>query len=249
MKILITNDDGVNSPGLQVLKEVVSRKHEVWVMAPSGDQSGVSQSITLRDPVKIQNVEENVWSCGGTPTDCVVYGSGGFLPVSFDMVLSGINIGSNVGTDLIYSGTAAAARQAALHDIPAIAISLDKFQGPFPFTEIAEFVLERLEDLHSQWDSSFFYNMNFPPEITADTPMVWTRPGRRKYHDEVVQMKSPRGEGVYCFLKGNIVSSEQTEGTDVFEVKRGRVTLSAVSILPVVVSHMGDVPEKAEAGH
>ena len=248
MKILITNDDGVNSPGLQVLKKVVSRKHEVWVLAPSRDRSGVSQSITLREPVKIQNEEENVWSCSGTPTDCVVYGTGGFFPVKFDLILSGINIGPNVGTDLIYSGTAAAARQAVLHDIPGIALSVDKFQEPFPFAEIAEYVLERLEELHSQWDSSFFYNMNFPPEIGCSEDLVWTRPGRRKYHDEVVQMKAPRGEAFYCFLKGNIVSSEDLEGTDVFEIKRGRITLSAVSITPAVVSHVGDVPKNMKAG-
>ncbi len=249
MKILITNDDGIYSPGLQILKEVLSKKHDIWVMAPDGDRSGTSQSITLRDPVKIRKIDDQSWSCSGTPTDCIVYGTGGFLPVDVDLVLSGINIGPNLGTDLLYSGTAAAARQAALHDFPAIAVSLNRFDPPFDFEGIAEFVLKHLEELKGLWEDSCFFNMNFPSEMDVDSRMEWTWPARRIYNDEVVQFESPRQEGTYCFLKGSIVSSQNTEGSDVLAVKRGNVSISAVRVAPAIVEHIGKIPESAGSYH
>ena len=249
MKILITNDDGINSPGLQTLKEVLSRTHDVWVLAPDGDRSGTSQSITLRDPVKIQKVGEQSWSCSGTPTDCIVYGTGGFLPVDIDLVLSGINIGPNLGTDLLYSGTAAAARQAALHDFPAIAVSLNQFEPPYDFKGIAEFVIQYLEELKDLWENSCFFNMNFPAEMDVDTHLEWTWPAKRVYNDEVVQFESPRKQGTYCFLKGSLVTSHDAEGSDVLAVKRGNVSISAVRVAPAIVEQIGKIPESAGSYH
>jgi len=248
MKILITNDDGIHSPGLHDLKEVLSREHEVWVVAPDGDRSGTSQSITLRDPVKMIQVEDRLWSCSGTPTDCVVFGTGGFLPVEFDLVVSGINIGPNLGTDLLYSGTAAAARQAALHNFPAIAVSLDKFHPPFHFRDVSEFVLDHLEELSSLREDNCFFNMNFPGELDEDAHMEWTWPAKRTYHDEVVRFDAPRG-GTFCFLKGNLVTSQDEEGSDVLAVKRGNISISSVSLAPTIVPHVGKIPENAGFGH
>ena len=245
MKILITNDDGVNSPGLQNLRDVLSKDHDVWVLAPSGDRSGVSQSITLRDPVKILRIEDQVWSCSGTPTDCVVYGTGGFFSVEFDMVISGINIGPNLGTDLLYSGTAAAARQASLHDYPAIAVSLDQFDPPYNFQEISLFIAEKIESLHERWEENIFYNINFPPDLDVDAKLEWTWPAKRLYHDEIIKMDSPREDGTFCFLKGGLMTCRDEEGSDVLAVKRGNISISAVCIAPTVASHFGKIPEKA----
>lgn len=245
MKILITNDDGIQSPGILSLREVLSRKHDVWVMAPDGDRSGYSQSITLRDPVKIVKIEEKMYSCSGTPVDCVVYGYSNFLARDFDLVLSGINIGPNLGTDILYSGTAAAARQGALKNLPSIALSLSQFEGPFNFDVISEYLMERLENLVSIWDKSCFLNMNFPPEMEKNTEMKWSTPAVRTYRDEVVQFPAPRDpDSTYCLLKGNLIHSEEEEGTDVMAVHSGYVAISAIRLSPSIVPHIGIIPEK-----
>ena len=249
MKILITNDDGINSPGLQNLKATLSKDHDIWVIAPGGDRSGVSQSITLRDPVKIVQEGEQSWSCSGSPTDCVVYGTGGFIPGDIDLVLSGINLGPNLGTDLLYSGTAAAARQAALHGSPAIAVSLNKFQPPFNFQDVSDFVAEQLDSLVSLWEENCFFNMNFPAEMDVDSHLEWTWPAKRVYNDEVVKFEHPRGDGTYCFLKGSIISSQDDEGSDVLAVKRGNISISAISVCPSHVPHIGKIPEGAGYCH
>jgi len=244
MKILITNDDGIQSPGLLNLRDVLSREHEVWVVAPDGDRSGFSQSITLREPVKITEQGPGMYSCSGTPVDCVVYGQGGFLKENFDVILSGINIGPNLGTDILYSGTAAAARQGALKNIPSIALSLNQFEPPFDFNPVSEFVLSQLEKLVSLWDDSCFFNMNFPPVMDENSEMKWCWPTRRVYHDEVVQFQAPREKGTYCFLKGNLVHTEEETGSDAQAVFSGHVAISAICLSPSIVSHIGNVPEK-----
>ncbi len=246
MKILITNDDGIHSPGIRSLKKILSEKHEVWLLAPDGDRSGYSQSITLREPVKIKKLEDRVYSCSGTPVDCVAYGYRGYLQDDFDLLLSGINIGPNLGTDLLYSGTAAAARQGALKHLPSIALSLNKFEPPYDFDTISAYLMERLEYLVSLWDESCFLNMNFPAEMAPDTDLLWCRPAFRDYRDKVVQVPAPRDENsTYCFLKGNLVQSEDEEGTDVQAVHSGQAAISAVRVAPSIVSHIGNVPEKA----
>jgi 5'-nucleotidase len=245
MKILITNDDGIMSPGLLSLRDVLSSKHDVWVMAPDGDRSGFSHSITLREPVKILEQESRMYSCSGTPVDCVVYGIGGFLKETFDVILSGINIGPNLGTDILYSGTAAAARQGALKKVPSIALSLNQFLPPFDFTPISEFVLANLEYLVSQWDESCFLNMNFPQDTTENCSIKWCHTSKRLYKDEIVQFKSPRNSGYYCFLKGSLINTEEEEGSDAEAVFSGHIGVSAICLSPSIVSHIGEVPEKA----
>lgn len=133
MKILLTNDDGIKSLGLRALQDVLGGEHEVWTVAPDRERSGSSHCISIKNPVRFHQVEERQFACGGTPADCVLFSCLGALPERPDLVISGINLGPNIGTDIIYSGTAAAARQAALMDIPAVAISQATFTAPFYF--------------------------------------------------------------------------------------------------------------------
>jgi 5'-nucleotidase len=245
MKILITNDDGIQSPGILSLRDILSRDHDVWVMAPDGDRSGYSHSITLKEPVKIKQKEPRLFSCSGTPVDCIVYGQGGYLEEEFDVILSGINIGPNMGTDILYSGTAAAARQGALKNTPSIAISMNKFVPPFDFDSISEYISTSLEKLVSLWEEGCFLNMNFPEKMDVTSEMKWCRPARRIYKDEVVMFQSPRDEGTYCFLKGNLIQSENEEGSDVKAVQSGHVSISAISLAPSIVPHIGKLSEKA----
>ncbi|MDR0720099.1 MAG: hypothetical protein LBF78_10730, partial [Treponema sp.] len=127
MNILLTNDDGVDSPGIITLFETLKAcpGHNVFVLAPDSDRSGVSNGLlALTKPLKITEKQSNVWSCEGLPADCVLAACLGGRPCKPDVVISGINRGGNLGTDIIYSGTCAAARQASLLGIPGIALSL-----------------------------------------------------------------------------------------------------------------------------
>ena len=129
MRILVTNDDGIDAEGLAVLVQFLSdesyggKGREIVVLAPEAERSGVSHAMTLRRPTKVRKLNEGYYSCSGTPADCVIVAGLGVLPWMPDLVVSGINRGPNMGTDIVYSGTCGAARQAALAGVPAIAVS------------------------------------------------------------------------------------------------------------------------------
>ena len=148
MVILLTNDDGYQAEGLVVLESVLQRfGHEVWVCAPSDQRSAQSHAMTLRGKVKIVRYGQHHYHCSGTPADCILYGlTGNTLPVTPDVVISGINHGYNASTDILYSGTVGAAKEASLRGIKAIAISarVDKSTGKFPFEKAATFLAEHL---------------------------------------------------------------------------------------------------------
>src|SRR5215813_12001496 len=123
-RILLTNDDGYNAPGLCALADALADFAEASIVAPSSEKSGAAQSLTLRQPIVTQQVAERRWSVDGTPADCVIVALHKLLPERPDMVISGINFGANLGENVYYSGTVGAAREAALHHLPAIAMSL-----------------------------------------------------------------------------------------------------------------------------
>lgn len=124
MRILITNDDGINAPGLQVLRDIAAQiSSDIWVVAPETDQSGLSHSLTLNDPLRLRKVEDQVYALRGTPTDCVIMGVREVLPEAPDLVLSGINSGQNISDDVTYSGTIAAAMEGTMLRVPSIALS------------------------------------------------------------------------------------------------------------------------------
>jgi 5'-nucleotidase len=124
MRILVTNDDGIHAPGLKVCEEIARELSEdVWVIAPEFDQSGVSHSLTLNDPLRLRQVGERHFAVKGTPTDCVIMGARHVLPEQPDLVISGVNRGRNAAEDVLYSGTVAGAQEAAVLGIPAFALS------------------------------------------------------------------------------------------------------------------------------
>ena len=124
MRILVTNDDGIHAPGLKACEEIArSLSDQVWVVAPEYDQSGVSHSLSLNDPLRLRQVAENTYAVKGTPTDCVIMGARHVMPELPQLVLSGVNRGRNAAEDVLYSGTVAAAKEAALLGIPSFALS------------------------------------------------------------------------------------------------------------------------------
>ena len=124
MRILVTNDDGINAPGLKICEEIARKiSEDVWVIAPEHDQSGVSHSLSLNDPLRLRQLGERHYAVKGTPTDCVIMGARHVMPEVPDLVLSGVNRGRNAAEDVLYSGTVAAAKEACVLGIPSFALS------------------------------------------------------------------------------------------------------------------------------
>ena len=152
MNILLTNDDGIDAGGLKSLAEVFKREHEVWIVAPLKNKSGASSSITMDRELLIEQRAKNEYALDGSPVDCVLSSvNGSYLPSKPDVIISGINSGPNIGTDIVYSGTCAAARQGAIYGIPSIALSLEKKteENSYKFDALAEFALKNLKNLET----------------------------------------------------------------------------------------------------
>lgn len=234
MKILVTNDDGIHSEGIRVLSEELGQDHEVWVFAPDGDQSGSSHSMTLRSPGKVRRLDERTYTCSGMPADCVILAFRGALPFRPEVVVSGVNRGPNLGTDIVFSGTAAAARQAALYGIPGIAVSLASFGPAFDFRPSARFVRTNLDALLAAWDSSVFLNVNVPAGPDPDSRnAVFALPGKRTYKDSLHTFEAPDGY-TYCFLTGDIIDNSGKDHEDASVVESGRIALTKVLVDPQV---------------
>lgn len=205
MKILLVNDDGFYSEGIKVLDEVLTKYgHEVWVCAPEKQRSACSHAIHLHKPVQIKKVYDRHYICDGFPADCVLYSVLGAIPIGKpDMVISGINQGFNVSTDLVYSATVGGAEEGALKDIPSIALSCETvFDNPvvgerpeernfdkFPFADAAQFMAEHIQQFYDAFEPGSFININVPDHAGG----VWktTDVGKIDFHDVV---ESPDNE-------------------------------------------------------
>lgn len=232
MKILVTNDDGLPSEGIQVLSSVLRTAHEVWTIAPASNRSGVSHGITMNDPLRIRVEGEREFSCSGLPVDCFLTGSHGLMPSLPDVVVSGINRGANLGTDIVYSGTAAAARQASIAGVPGIAVSLVSDDGPFLWEPLARFVLDNLDTLISLCRKDVFVNIN-APSLEKYRGARMTGISRRDYRDTVVMRDGPDG-CKYSFFCGGKISTEGDGTTDWDAVEAGFVSISRVFAQPVL---------------
>ena len=233
-RILISNDDGINAPGLRLLERVArSLCPDVWVVAPEQEQSGASHSLTLRRPLRIRRVSRRRFAIDGTPTDCVL------LAIKFilkdrppTLVLSGVNAGGNFGEDITYSGTVAAAMEATLLEVPAVAMSqhYDRANGVKWSTaeHYAGEVLRRLTA--APWPRNTLINVNFPDRPhDAVAGIEITRQGRRKLGDNLTERIDPRGVPYYWIGPMGDEGPNQP-GTDI-----AAVTAGAVSITPVIL--------------
>jgi 5'-nucleotidase len=241
--LLLTNDDGFDSPGIRVLAEALRSRggHRVFILAPDRDRSGVSHCLDiLNGPVRVKKEGEGTWSCSGRPADCVLAAVLGGVPCKPGAVLSGINKGANLGTDLIYSGTAAAARQAALMGVPAVAFSLAG-EGEYRWSMAAQYAAGHLEEFLSLWKDDVFINVNIPNSAGGPDGMVHTWPALKDYHDGVTTIKAPgefSGGSEWCFLVPGDGSVEEEHGSDCDAVSRNLVSVSSVFIHPVVAGDL-----------
>jgi 5'-nucleotidase len=240
MKILLTNDDGVESPGLTLLAAALRQAgHRVFVFAPASDQSGVSHSISFfHSPCKVTEIEEDSWSCEGTPVDCVVLALLGGVPEAPDLVISGINRGANLGTDILFSGTAAAARQGALYNIPSLAFSLVEAgkdgkdtAGNWHWDTAVAFAVEQLDRIRDCWKPDSFINVNIPNRKEKPLKLVHAFPSLRYYNDSIDIYHAPDGCR-YCFTKVGEVSAKPEQGSDCDVVAGNNASLSAIYIHP-----------------
>jgi len=231
MKILVTNDDGLPSEGIQVLAATLRRSHEVWIVAPSSNRSGVSHGITMDDPLRFRVEGEREFSCTGLPADCSITGSQGIMPERPDVIISGINRGANLGTDIVYSGTAAAARQASINGIPGIAVSLVSSGDDYLWEPLARFVNENLALLVSLCDRDVFVNINAPSR-PAYRGARMTGISRRDYRDSIIMHDGPDG-CKYSFFRGGQIRTEGDGSSDWDAVEAGLVSVTRVWAQPV----------------
>jgi 5'-nucleotidase len=231
VKILLTNDDGVHSPGLAALIKKVSEVAEVVVVAPDREQSAVSHALTLHHPLRAARIGANVFSVEGTPTDCVNLGIHSLLSYRPDLVISGVNRGANIADDVTYSGTVAAALEATLMGIPAIAVSLVTRTAGEHFEAAAACAAKLAVTVHQNGlPRDTYLNVNVP-DLPAESllPPLITCQGKRSYEGTIVDKVDPRGRNYY-WIGTTDLSFEDIPGTDYHAVTRGHVSISPLHI-------------------
>lgn len=231
-RILVTNDDGIQAPGLKVLEDVArALSRDVWVVAPETEQSAAGHSLTIQRPLYLREVSDQRYAVDGTPTDCIMLAINHLLcDQPPDLVLSGVNRGGNLGEDISYSGTVAAAMEATLLGVPAIAFSLDFRPGEHPHWSTAErHAPDTIRWLaRTGWPDGVLINVNFPPGLADDVAgLAIARQGRRKTGNHLLAGTDPRGRPYY-WIAGLRPEDEALTGTDLSAVNRGRIAITPV---------------------
>lgn len=230
MNILLSNDDGYRSPGLQVLAEELRRYGEVTVVAPDRDRSGASNSLTLDVPIRAERLDNGFIHVNGTPTDCVHLAITGLLTEEPDLVVAGINHGSNLGDDVIYSGTVAAATEGRFLGLPAIAVSIDSHQ-PRHLQTAASIAGRLVAGLrNAEMSPSTILNVNVPDlPLSEIRGLCATRLGHRHKAEPVTRVDDPRGRPMYWI--GSAGSEQDAgEGTDFFALQSGYVSVTPIQV-------------------
>lgn len=232
--ILVTNDDGVNSPGLISLYNAMKELGDSYVIAPDRERSAVGHSLTMHRPLKVEEIKEHVYSMNGTPTDCVAVGINKILPERPALVVSGVNRGSNLGDDITYSGTVSAAIESTIMGIPSFAVSLvisKKQPVPHHFDtaskiagEIGRYILEK----SLPYDT--LLNVNVPDKQIDDIKGIkFTRQGKRIYDNSIQDTFDPHGTKHY-WIGGGKPYWEHGEDTDIQAVQSGFVSITPIHL-------------------
>lgn len=249
MRILITNDDGIHAPGLKVLETIARQlSRDVWVVAPEAEQSASSHSLTIHLPLRVRRLSARRFAVSGTPTDCVAMGVHQVIPGRKpDLVLSGVNRGGNLGDDITYSGTVAAAMEGCLLKIPSVALSQCLTPGnPVKWATASHHgpaVLRALLD--AGWPEGVLINVNFPDVVhTRVTGMAVCAQGERDYSDMIIEERTDARGNQYYWLGFRRVKGEPRARTDLAQVASGGI---AVTPLQLNLTHRGSLRELARA--
>jgi 5'-nucleotidase len=259
LRILICNDDGVFAGGIRTLANAaLARGHAVTVVCPDQERSATGHGLTLQTPIRAERADElfddgvRAWACSGTPSDCVKLALFSLLEEWPDLVLSGINHGPNLGTDVLYSGTVSAAMEGTIEGLPALAVSSADFQWRQfePAARIALDVAEAM--LLAGWPERLLLNLNVPPLPDESIgPLRWCRKAVRRYTDQFDRRVDPRGR-TYYWLAGEVANDLEADvagprdwPTDVAHVHAGGIALTPLQPELFWRGHCGDLPELA----
>ena len=233
--ILVTNDDGIESDALGPLADALSELGEVDIIAPERNWSGASHSITLFRPLRCRPTHlrsgQRAYMTDGSPTDCVRLAVLGFLKQKPDLVVSGINRGANLGDDITYSGTVAAAMEGLLSNIPSIAISIGAFGANIDFTVSSQFAaLLARNILEKGFANDALLNVNVP-NLPRDriAGIEVTKLGKRNYRDQLVERLDPYGNPYY-WVGGPAIADDAQPGTDVAALRDGKISVTPIAL-------------------
>ena len=237
-RILVSNDDGINAPGIKVLEKIAKiLSDDVWVVAPESEQSASGHSLTLTLPLRVRRISRRKFAVNGTPTDSVLLAVQHIIPGKKpDLVLSGINAGANLGEDITYSGTVAAAMEGTLLGIPSIALSQARTYGEnvrWAATEhYAEGIIRKLagQEWGHDWPQNVLMNVNFPDAPPADVGQTEiTVQGRRKIGDAITTGRDPRGYD-YVWIGTDRKEDPSFKDSDLKAVNEGRISVTPLCL-------------------
>jgi 5'-nucleotidase len=230
-RILLTNDDGYFSDGINALYRELRKTAEVFIVAPDREQSASSHSLTLNRPLRVHKLDAHRYAIDGTPTDCVMLAVQLFFKRKKpDMIISGINHGANMGEDVTYSGTVAAAIEGAILGIPSLAVSMANWEPDTPMSRAARFVVKLVACYDRLGvEPSTFFNINLPRDNGRPYRRYeFTTLGRRQYKDYVIHKTDPRGKAYYWI--GGHATWKNTKGSDFAAVQRGVVSITPLKL-------------------
>jgi 5'-nucleotidase len=233
--ILLTNDDGINAPGLHALRQALAPLARLIIFAPDHNWSAAGHTKTMHKPLRVNRLQlqdgTEAYTTTGAPSDCVALALLGILPERPDLVVSGINQGPNLGHDVTYSGTIAGAMEAAISGFPAVALSLDSYDSQ-DFSLAAQFAARIVgQVLQRGLPPGIFLNVNVPslPPGSEVTKAIVTRLGRRVYRDVLVERQDPRGRPYY-WIGGDLPGGHPDEGTDIWAMANGYVSITPLHL-------------------
>ncbi len=228
--ILLTNDDGFYSKGITSLKTLLEKNYRVWVVAPDSEKSAISMALTLNQPLRINQVEANVFAVNGTTADCVNIALQKVLPQKPDFIVSGMNLGENLSEDIFFSGTVGGAFSGFLYGIPSLAVSLiaglgQYQQQAFEFDRGAEITAKIVDKLFSHAHDHVVYNLNIPFPNSGEIAI--TTLGNKRYTPDIIERIDPRGRNYYWIGTGTPKYDSQ-EGSDIWAVQNKLISLSVI---------------------
>jgi len=226
--VLLTNDDGIWDSGIRVLRKFVESEWDTVLIAPDREQSAASHALTLNRPLRVNKIDSSTMAVDGTPTDCIMLALNGLLDRKPDLVISGFNKGANLGDDVIYSGTVAAAAESTILAVPAIAVSLvDPENTDMEWsTEIIMKIAKTV--LNQHLPKGIFINVNIPSRWSGGRYEI-TNLGTRSYRDIIVEKIDPRGKHYY-WIGGQVEKWKGDDNCDFAAIERGNVSITPLHL-------------------
>jgi len=229
--LLLTNDDGILSPGLEVLRQSLEKQYEVYVVAPDSEKSAISMALTLNKPLRITELNKNRFMVNGTPADCVNLAMRKILPKPPDFIISGMNLGENLSEDVFFSGTVGGAFSGYLYGLPSMAVSLisdrnSYSKGQFDYQTGANISIKIIKKLFEFSETKTVYNVNIP--FKNNGKIIVTSLGFKRYKPDIIENIDPRGRKYYWLGTGD-PTYVGDKGTDVWAIKNQYISLSLLN--------------------